>query len=184
MWCGVGGFISFPWRHLVHMTQFLSGVVCSVSSSSLLSLLPFGLCIAYMQAGLAQLANSFPKYPVTGVPVTGGLHLKSFMSMAGPDLISIGMSQPARKAADIIKSNGKFKYSFVQCPDDIAANCLYVNGHLIHVTKEAFPRSAGVYENLKVEGEKFALDASELNKVDGCFTCCSVLVKKSKQLLM
>lgn len=138
----------------------------------------FDVYVFCSQAGLAQLANSFPQYPVTGIPVTDGLHLKSFMSMARPDLISIGMSQPARKAAEIIKSNGKFKYSFVQCPDDIAANCLYVNGHLIHVTKEAFPQSAEVYENLEVEGKKFALDASELNKVDGCFTCCSVLVKK------
>ena len=131
-----------------------------------------------LQAGLDQLARAFPQYPVTGIPVCSGLHLKSCMSMAGPNLIAVGMSKHAMTTIKLIKSKAKFKYNFLELPDDIAANCLYANGHLVHVSEEHFPQSAGIFARLKVEGKKIALDASELNKVDGCLTCCSVLVKK------
>ncbi len=103
-----------------------------------------------------------------------GLHLKSFLSMAGPDLIAIGMSDAARAAKQAIETTGKHTYSFLSCPDDTAANCLYVNGTLVHASPEAFPKSASVFERLP--GNKVSLSASELNKVDGCFTCCSVLI--------
>ena len=115
---------------------------------------------------------------MTAIPVCGGLHLKSFMSMAGPDLIAVGTSEPAMTATKLIKSKAKFEYSFLELPDDIAANCLYANGHLVRVSEEHFPQSAGILALLKVEGKQIELDASELNKVDGCLTCCSVLIKK------
>lgn len=86
-----------------------------------------------------------------------------------------GKSAAAQAARQLIESKGKSQYSFLECPDNIAANCLYVNGTLIHASEEAFPNSYPVFEQLS--GPKVALSASELNKVDGCFTCCSVLIK-------
>ena len=112
---------------------------------------------------------------MTGIPVTEGLHLKSFMSMVGPDTIAIGMSPAANEARKLIETKGSFKYSYFEVPDDIAANCLYINGALIHSSKEAFPNSSEVFKKLPA-ARKVALSATELNKVDGCFTCCSVLV--------
>ena len=112
---------------------------------------------------------------MTGIPVTEGLHLKSFLSMAGPDTIAIGMSSAANEARKLIESKGSFKYSYLEVPDDIAANCLYINGMLIHASKEAFPNSSEVFKKLPV-ARKVALSTTELNKVDGCFTCCSVLI--------
>ena len=129
-----------------------------------------------LQAGLDQLAAAFSNYPVKGIPVKEGLHLKSFVSMAGPDCVAIGVSTAAKDARKIIETEGKFKYQFLEVPDDIGANCLYVNGTLIHVTKEDYPRSYEVFEKFPAP-KKIALSASELNKVDGCFTCCSVLIK-------
>lgn len=43
----------------------------------------------------------FQDYAVSTVPVTEGLHLKSFCSMAGPGLIAIGSSEPAQKALKV-----------------------------------------------------------------------------------
>ena len=129
-----------------------------------------------LQAGLDQLAAAFSDYPVTGVPVREGLHLKSFVSMAGPNCIAIGMSTAAKDARRILETEGKFKYEYLEVPDDIGANCLYLNGTLIHVTKQDYPRSYEVFEKFPAP-KKIALSASELNKVDGCFTCCSVLIK-------
>ena len=96
--------------------------------------------------------------------------------MAGPDCIAIGMSVAAKNARKILEMEGKFKYQYLEVPDDVGANCLYVNGTLIHVTKEDYPRSYEVFEKFPAR-KKIALSNFELNKVDGCFTCCSVLIK-------
>ena len=96
--------------------------------------------------------------------------------MASPDCIAIGMSSAAKEARKILETRGKFKYQYLELPDDIGANCLYVGGTLIHVTKEDYPRSFEVFEKFPA-ARKVALSASELNKADGCFTCCSVLIK-------
>lgn len=46
-------------------------------------------------------------YAVSTVPVTDALHLKSFCSMAGPNLIAIGSSESAQKA---LKVNAKTRH--------------------------------------------------------------------------
>ncbi len=130
------------------------------------------------QEGLKQLAASFPSYPVTGVKVTGGLHLKSVMSMVAPDNIAIGTSPAAVDAKEAIKRDGHFKYSFLSVPDNFGANCLFVNGIIIHVSKDAYPKSCEVFDKFSCPGvsEKIAVNMSELNKVDGCLTCSCVLI--------
>lgn len=95
--------------------------------------------------------------------------------MAGVDTIAIGQSAAAEAAQEAIISSGVVQYKFVLMKDDIAANCVFANGTLIHSSPEAFPNSASAYDHL--DCPKIPLSASELNKVDGCFTCCSVLVK-------
>ena len=97
------------------------------------------------------------------------------MSMAAQDCIAIGVSSAAVDARKILETEGKFSYKYLEVPDDVGANCLLVNGTLIHVAKEDYPRSFEVFEKFSAE-KKIALSASELNKVDGCFTCCSVLI--------
>lgn len=120
------------------------------------------------------MAEAFPNYHVTAIPVEAGLHLKSFCSMASPDVIAIGSSQAAKSACDAITVKGKYKYNFLTIPDDIAANCIYANNILIHASFDAFPNSSSRFDQL--DCKKIPLSATELNKVDGCFTCCAVLV--------
>lgn len=74
------------------------------------------------------------------------------------------------------------RYDKLTVPDDVAANCIYINspskGHvLLHRTPEEYPESAKVYEKLK-DHLLIPVSNSELEKVDGLLTCCSVLINK------
>ena len=126
---------------------------------------------------MAQLAAAFPTYPVTGVPVTYNLHLKSYLSMGGPDLISITTSHDGQVAKKVIQEKGHFKYRFYDIPDDPGANCLYFNNTLVHASKEWLPNTYTQFQRLDTPAKKLVLNGSELNKVDGCFSCSSVLIK-------
>ncbi|KAI6063905.1 N(G),N(G)-dimethylarginine dimethylaminohydrolase 1 [Aix galericulata] len=57
-----------------------------------------GLSKRTNQRGAEILADTFKDYAVSTVPVHDSLHLKSFCSMAGPNLIAIGSSEAAQKA--------------------------------------------------------------------------------------
>ncbi|XP_010122978.1 PREDICTED: N(G),N(G)-dimethylarginine dimethylaminohydrolase 1-like, partial [Chlamydotis macqueenii] len=57
-----------------------------------------GLSRRTNQRGAEILADTFKDYAVSTVPVHDSLHLKSFCSMAGPNLIAIGSSEAAQKA--------------------------------------------------------------------------------------
>ena len=121
--------------------------------------------------------NAFCNYHVTGIPVEGSLHLKSFMTMAGPDVIAIGSSSHAKNSRKLIEEKARFSYRFYEIPDDTGANCLYLNNSLIHVSKKQSPASCEKFEQLVISGKKIALDGSELKKVDGCLTCSCVLIR-------
>lgn len=135
-----------------------------------------GLSSRTNKEGMDALAAAFPDFPVSGIPVAKHLHLKSFMTMAGDDLIVIGSSPMATDAWKEIESKAKFTYRKVVVPDDGAANVLYINGTLVHPTgKDISPESMKVLKSLP--GEKIELENSELHKADGCLTCCSILLQ-------
>lgn len=54
------------------------------------------------QKGIDFLRATFPEYPVSAIPVTEGLHLKSVMSMCGPRLVAVANTTPARQCWDAI----------------------------------------------------------------------------------
>ncbi|XP_064444963.1 N(G),N(G)-dimethylarginine dimethylaminohydrolase 1 isoform X2 [Mirounga angustirostris] len=60
-----------------------------------------GLSKRTNQRGAEILADTFKDYAVSTVPVADALHLKSFCSMAGPNLIAIGSSESAQKALKV-----------------------------------------------------------------------------------
>ncbi|XP_026889042.2 N(G),N(G)-dimethylarginine dimethylaminohydrolase 1 isoform X2 [Electrophorus electricus] len=141
-----------------------------------------GLSKRTNQRGAEILADTFKDYAVSTVPVSHGLHLKSFCSMAGPGLIAIGSSQTAQRALKTMQQLSDHKYDKLTVPDDAAANCVYINmpgkGHiLLHVTPEQFPESAKVFEKLK---DYTLIPVSNLEnvKVDGALSCCLVLANK------
>uniref|UniRef100_A0A668ACR2 Dimethylarginine dimethylaminohydrolase 1 n=1 Tax=Myripristis murdjan TaxID=586833 RepID=A0A668ACR2_9TELE len=110
-----------------------------------------GLSKRTNQRGAEILADAFKDYAVSTVPVLEGLHLKSFCSMGGPGLIVIGSSEPAQKALKVW--NLDHRYDKLTVPDDLAANCIYMNlpnkGHvLLHCTADEFPESVKVLHSL------------------------------------
>ncbi|XP_032280619.1 N(G),N(G)-dimethylarginine dimethylaminohydrolase 1 isoform X1 [Halichoerus grypus] len=141
-----------------------------------------GLSKRTNQRGAEILADTFKDYAVSTVPVADALHLKSFCSMAGPNLIAIGSSESAQKALKIMQQMSDHRYDKLTVPDDVAANCIYLNipskGHvLLHRTPEEYPESAKVYEKLK-DHMLIPVSHSELEKVDGLLTCSSILINK------
>ena len=97
--------------------------------------------------------------------------------MAGPGYISISTSSAGRETKTLIQEKGHFKYRFYDIPDDTGSNCLYLNNTIIHVSQDEFPQACDSWERLDTPAKKIALSLSEMNKVDGCFTCSCVLIK-------
>uniref|UniRef100_A0A663MGV3 Dimethylarginine dimethylaminohydrolase 1 n=1 Tax=Athene cunicularia TaxID=194338 RepID=A0A663MGV3_ATHCN len=145
-----------------------------------------GLSRRTNQRGAEILADTFKDYAVSTVPVHDSLHLKSFCSMAGPNLIAIGSSEAAQKALKTMQQMSDHRYDKLTVPDDPAANCIYLNipskGHvLLHRAPEEYPESAKVFEKLK-DHMLIPIANTELEKVDGSLTCCSVLINKTSEL--
>ncbi|XP_003974417.2 N(G),N(G)-dimethylarginine dimethylaminohydrolase 1 [Takifugu rubripes] len=141
-----------------------------------------GLSKRTNQRGAEILADAFKDYAVSTVPVLEGLHLKSFCSMGGPGLIVIGASEPAQRTLKIMQQMSDHRYDKLTVPDDLAANCIYMNlpnkgPVLLHRGAEEFPESAKVFEKLK-DYMLIPVTDVEKAKVDGALTCCSVLINK------
>ena len=67
------------------------------------------------QAGANFLAKVFSDYNVSSINVQGTLHLKSFMSMAGPDILAIGSSDYAQRALKVsVVGDGNYTLWFVR----------------------------------------------------------------------
>ena len=137
-----------------------------------------GLTSRTNKEGVESLAKAFPKYPVTAVDMNEQgkvLHLKSVLSMAGPEMIAIGQSLAGEDAWNAIEKHGKFKYQKLSVPEDKGANVLYISGTIVHQAASFIPRSIRVLESLNCR--KVVADMSELAKADGCLSCCSLLIK-------
>ena len=133
-----------------------------------------GLSTRTNQAGVEAMRKAFPAYSVVGINVKKQLHLKTVMTMAGPDLFLVSEAEEGRSAWDEVQLKAKFKYQKIEVPECKAANCLFINGCLVHLHDCEIPASAPVLK--KIEGRKIALENSECSKVDGCLTCLSVLI--------
>nr|XP_048718072.1 N(G),N(G)-dimethylarginine dimethylaminohydrolase 1 [Caretta caretta] len=145
-----------------------------------------GLSKRTNQRGAEILADTFKDYAVSTVPVYDFLHLKSFCSMAGPNLIAIGSTEAAQKALKTMQQMSDHRYDKLTVPDDAAANCIYLNipgkGHvLLHRAPEEYPESAKVFEKLK-DHMLIPIANTEVEKVNGLLTCCSVLINKTSEL--
>ena len=99
-----------------------------------------------------------------------------------------------------------FQYQILRVPDRDAANCLFINGTLIHRTSDEFNESTKVFNELACE--TLELDISEIAKIakvqvclanlicEACtivstyadfysqtaLTCCSILIRKPKHI--
>ncbi|XP_071090213.1 N(G),N(G)-dimethylarginine dimethylaminohydrolase 1-like [Haliotis cracherodii] len=130
------------------------------------------------EKGVQCLAKTFPEFSVTSFPVRDSLHLKSLATMCGEDMIAVGGDQEAMETLNRMKSQAKFKYEYVQLDNNAAANVLLVNGNVF--VKPGDEIGHNNYDILKkrVKGRVIDVPFSEFYKVDGCLTCCSVLINQ------
>ena len=76
-------------------------------------------------------------------------------------------------------------YIFTHLPYEVsAANVLYINNTIIRRTSDEFPLSEAIFRSAQFSGSgtsatttQIQVEASELAKVDGALTCCSLLLK-------
>jgi dimethylargininase len=104
------------------------------------------------------------------------LHLKSICSMAGPNLMLTGGEYASRLQREMQKYSSTMK--FIELVDEGMANCLYINGTIVRRCDWEFPTSLVSWEkSLSLRSSpQLQVPNSELMKVDGALTCCSVLL--------
>lgn len=116
---------------------------------------------------VAQLRNLVEGlgYTVTGVEIDGCLHLKSAVTLAGPDTILVNPEwvDPGKF--------GNMNVIEVGPSEPFAANALLVNGAVVY--PDAFPETAGQLEAVGIKVCR--VDVSELAKAEGGVTCCSLI---------
>ena len=61
--------------------------------------------------------------------------------MAGSDILCVSASKDAKELLKRIEREATFTYQTLTVPEDEAANCLYVNGTLIHRAIEEIPEA-------------------------------------------
>lgn len=132
-------------------------------------------------AGARGLAAAFPEYPCTPVKISGALHLKSLVTMAGPDIICASKAKESEEVLKRMEREATFQYQILRVPDRHAANCIYLNGTLIHCSSQQFPESAKVFAQL-TDCDTLECNISEISKAQASLTCCSILIRKPKHI--
>jgi len=141
-----------------------------------------GLSSRTNEAGVEAVAEAFPGFPVTGIPVSGPLHLKTLLTMCGPNTFCAStQSGHSTTMLKRIQKLAKYEYKSLIVPDDMASNVIFMNGALLHKSWTESKESAEIfcsYCSKTCPGEgptrSIDLDLSEIEKAVGSLTCMSL----------
>lgn len=137
-----------------------------------------GICKTTNEAGASLLAETFPEFPCTPIKMSKGAeHLKKYITVAGDDVLCVGASQEAKELLKRMEREANFSYQTLSVPEDEAANCLYVNGTLVHRAIEEIPEAFKVFCE-KIDFARRSICLSELAKLKADLSSCSLLVRK------
>lgn len=129
-------------------------------------------------AGVQFLESTFPELSVVPVrmPPNSALHLKSVVTHLDDETLVAPTSEVGtRVLSNMLDSGG---YEVIRLPNTLMCNVVVLNGsHVLAQDADceeskALLSAACLERNLKMHW----LDTSELAKVDGALTCCSVLL--------
>lgn len=142
-----------------------------------------GLSNETNEAGARAVAAAFPEYSVTPVkvPPKENLRLKSYVSMAGPDIICVNRSQEAQSMLKRMEREASFNYKLITVDDDQGSNVLYLNGTLVH--RNDLLDSVEVLQE-KIDYSRVPVKISELTRnhpYHGIDSLC-LLVRKSHRI--
>ncbi|XP_041987944.1 N(G),N(G)-dimethylarginine dimethylaminohydrolase 1 [Aricia agestis] len=137
-----------------------------------------GISESSNEAGASAVAEAFPEFPCTPIKLSkGAKHLKRYITVAGEDVLCVGASKEAQEVLKRMEREANFSYQTLTVPEDEAANCLYVNGTLIHRAIEEIPESFKVFCE-KIDFARRSICFSELAKVSTGLSACCLLVRK------
>lgn len=142
-----------------------------------------GLSNETNESGARAVAAAFPEFSVTPVkvPPKDNLRLKSYITMAGPDILCINRSQEAQSILRRMEREASYNYKLVTVDDEKASNVLYLNGTLIH--RNDLPNSVSALQD-KIDYSRVPVKISELTKNNphhGLDSLC-LLVRKSHRI--
>lgn len=142
-----------------------------------------GLSYDTNEAGARAVAAAFPEYSVTPVkvPPKENLHLKSYITMAGPDILCVNRSQEAQSMLKRMEREASFNYKLITVEDDQGSNVLYLNGTLLH--RNDLVESVAVLQD-KIDYSRVPIKVSELTQnhpYHGVESLC-LLVRKSHRV--
>jgi dimethylargininase len=128
--------------------------------------------------GAQAVGKAFPEYPTTIVKVhPPAIHLKDCISMAGPEVMTIGNSPGAQKTFQEIRNSGAVGYKYITVEEDQAANVIYANNVLLHLANDQIPKGSMVYTN-KIDYPRVAINMVEPLKRGGRLSNCVLLVNR------
>lgn len=137
-----------------------------------------GLSSRTNMLGAQAVGKAFPEYPTTIVKVyPPAVHLKDYISMAGPEVMTVGKGGGAQKTFQEIRNSGAVGYKYITVDEDDAANVIYANNVLIHLSNEQIPKGAAVYTN-KIDYPRVAIHMLEPLKRGGRLSNCVLLVNR------
>lgn len=133
------------------------------------------------EAGARAVAASFPEFPCTPIKVSNKKHLKSLITVGGPDLLCVGSSKEAQEVLKRMEREATFSYQTITLPEDEAANVLFLNGTLIHKSLEEIPESFKVFAD-KIDYPRRSINFSQLSKGSSGLTSSCLLVKRLRHM--
>ncbi|XP_030756168.1 N(G),N(G)-dimethylarginine dimethylaminohydrolase 1 [Sitophilus oryzae] len=133
------------------------------------------------EAGARAVAAAFPEYPCTPIKVPEAKHLKSYITMGGPDLLCVGVGKEAQEVLKRMEREATFNYQTLTLPEDEAANVLYLNGTLVHRTPEEIPLSFKVFGD-KIDYPRRSVNVTQLAKLSCGLSSSCLLIRRSKHI--
>ena len=111
--------------------------------------------------------------------------LQQLIQRPKPNLILQPLKSDLHTPKDSDYCSNDNDYTFTHLPYEVsAANVLYINNTIIRRTSNEFPLSEAIFRSAEFSGSagsatatQIQVEASELAKVDGALTCCSLLLK-------
>lgn len=115
------------------------------------------------------------------IAVEEGLHLKSMMSLASCITLVALDTTACRSALRAMKEHADISTLFVPGTEPGSANVVRANQTLITQGDKQAPRSQTIFSEWAAGSNEVpptihGLENTEIAKVDGAFTCCSILV--------
>lgn len=131
--------------------------------------------------GALAVAATWPEYPCTPVKLEGSRSLCERISVAGPDVLSVGQGLHSQNLLRRLEREASVRYQTLTLPEDEAASCIYVNHCLLHTHSTEAPLSAKVFKD-KIDFASKEVSMSEFQKTGRGLSSLCIMVKKSKTI--